>query len=87
MRRQPVYGGFGELLCPIWEIDDAHICVIDSLIDRPQLKPAEKDYLNVLSDLVERYESERHPIPPLPDSELLQHLIELKGGPAGGRGS
>jgi HTH-type transcriptional regulator/antitoxin HigA len=62
------------------ELDQA-IDVIDSLIDRPRLKTAEKDYLDVLSDLVERYESEHHPIPPLPDSELLQHLIELKGVP------
>jgi HTH-type transcriptional regulator/antitoxin HigA len=62
------------------ELDQA-IGVIDSLIDRRRLKPEERDYLNVLSDLVERYETERHPIPPLSDSELLQHLIELKGVP------
>jgi len=30
---------------------------------------------------VERYESEHHAIPPLPDSELLQHLLELRGVP------
>jgi HTH-type transcriptional regulator/antitoxin HigA len=57
------------------ELDRA-IRTIDSLIDRERLKLEEKDYLDVLSDLVERYETEHHPIPSLPDGELLQHLIE-----------
>jgi len=52
---------------------------IDFLIDKNQLQPGEKDYLDVLSDLVERFETEHHPIPQLPDAELLQHLIETKG--------
>ena len=36
--------------------------VIDSLVDRPSLSFDEKDYLNVLSDLVEAYEEEHYPI-------------------------
>lgn len=60
------------------ELDRA-IRVIDSLIDRDHLELGEKDYLDVLSDLVERYETEHHPIPPLPDGELLRHLIETGG--------
>jgi HTH-type transcriptional regulator/antitoxin HigA len=60
------------------ELDRA-IHMIDSLIDRDHLVPEEKDYLDVLSDLVERYETVHHPIPPLPDGELLQHLIETNG--------
>jgi HTH-type transcriptional regulator/antitoxin HigA len=55
------------------------IGVIDTLIDRKRLQRGEKDYLDVLSDLVQRYETEYHPIPPLPDGELLQHLIETHG--------
>jgi HTH-type transcriptional regulator/antitoxin HigA len=60
------------------ELDRA-IQVIDSLIDRDHLEPDEKDYLDVLSDLVERFEKEHHSISPLPDGELLQHLIETSG--------
>ncbi len=59
------------------ELDQA-IDIIDSLIDQDRLQPEEKDYLDVLSDLVERYETEHHAIPPLADSELLRHLIETK---------
>jgi HTH-type transcriptional regulator/antitoxin HigA len=55
------------------------IAMVDLLIDRSHLQPAEKDYLDVLSDLVERYETEYHAILPLPDGELLQHLIATKG--------
>jgi HTH-type transcriptional regulator/antitoxin HigA len=62
------------------------VAMIDSLLDLPRLKAAQKDYLDVLSDLVERYETEHHAIPPLPDSVLLRHLIETKGLPQGRRG-
>lgn len=52
--------------------------VIDSLLSRPRLTREEKDYLEVLSHLVERYEEETHPIPPASDAEMLQHLIEAR---------
>jgi HTH-type transcriptional regulator/antitoxin HigA len=55
------------------------IGMIDYLIDRDYLRAGEKDYLDVLSDLVERYETEKHPIAPLADGELLRHLLEIKG--------
>lgn len=55
------------------------IAVIDALTDRDDLDRAEKDYLDVLSDLVEQYESEAHPMPRATDAELLHHLIEAKG--------
>ncbi len=60
------------------ELDQA-IEVVDELIDRDDLDPSEKDYLDVLSDLIERYESEIHPIEPVSDAEMLAHLIEAKG--------
>ncbi|HUT88402.1 MAG TPA: helix-turn-helix domain-containing protein [Thermoguttaceae bacterium] len=60
---------------------DAAIRVVDSLVGRPALAPEEQDYLLVLSDLVERYEAEAHPIAPLSDADMLQHLIEAKGVP------
>jgi hypothetical protein len=31
-----------------------------------------EDYLNVLSDLVKRFEINEHPLPPVPDAELPQ---------------
>ncbi|HWG47640.1 MAG TPA: type II toxin-antitoxin system HigB family toxin [Gemmataceae bacterium] len=52
--------------------------VVDELIDRDKLEPSERDYLDVLSDLTERYESETHPIEPVSDAAMLAHLIEAK---------
>jgi HTH-type transcriptional regulator/antitoxin HigA len=60
------------------ELDEA-VKIIDSLLSRPTLIPEEEDYLDVLSDLVKRYESETHPIAPVSDAEMLSHLIEAKG--------
>jgi HTH-type transcriptional regulator/antitoxin HigA len=55
------------------------IAVINSLIDRDALTPDEADYLDVLGDLVEKYETEHHPLPPVSDAEMLRHLIEARG--------
>jgi HTH-type transcriptional regulator / antitoxin HigA len=60
------------------ELDKA-VKVIDSLLSRPALTPEEADYLDVLADLVERYETDTHPIAPVSDAEMLTHLIEAKG--------
>ncbi len=62
------------------ELDRA-TAVIDELLDRDDLDPAEQDYLDVLGDLVERYEVEAHPIDAagLTDAEMLAFLIEQKG--------
>jgi HTH-type transcriptional regulator/antitoxin HigA len=60
------------------ELEQA-IQMVDSLIDRDDLDTDEQDYLDVLSDLVERYESEQHPLAPVSDAQMLQHLIEAKG--------
>jgi HTH-type transcriptional regulator / antitoxin HigA len=58
---------------------DAAVKMVDSLLDRKDLAPEEKDYLEVLGDLVEQYESEAHPMAPVSDVEMLRHLIEAKG--------
>jgi HTH-type transcriptional regulator / antitoxin HigA len=55
------------------------IAMIDSLLDKVNLNQGERDYLDVLSDLVKKYESEHHPIPRVEDSDLLRHLLEVKG--------
>jgi HTH-type transcriptional regulator/antitoxin HigA len=58
---------------------DAAISVIDTLTDRDNLDPGEADYLDVLSDLVERYEDQAHPIGEVSDAEMLAFLIDQKG--------
>jgi HTH-type transcriptional regulator / antitoxin HigA len=59
------------------ELSDA-LAVIDKLLDQKRLTAEERDYLDVLSSLVERYERERHPLPPVSDAQMLRHLIEAK---------
>ena len=60
------------------ELDKA-TALIDELIDRSDLDQAERDYLDVLSDLTRRYEAVAYPIEPVSDAVLLAHLIEAKG--------
>lgn len=58
---------------------NAAVKMVDSLLDRKALAPEEEDYLEVLGDLIEQYESEAHPIAPVSDVKILRHLIEAKG--------
>ena len=69
------------LLRPLRSDDDldAAVAVVDGLIDRDELSPAEQDYLDVLSDLVEAYETKNVPIDPVGDADLLRFLIEDRG--------
>jgi HTH-type transcriptional regulator / antitoxin HigA len=62
------------------ELDQA-TAVLNGLLDRDQLDAAEQDYLDVLGDLIERYEDAAHSIDTsdLTDAEMLAHLIEAKG--------
>lgn len=60
------------------ELNEA-VRVVDSLLDRRDLASDEEDYLEVLGGLIEAYESEAHPMPPVSDAEMLRHLIEAKG--------
>jgi HTH-type transcriptional regulator / antitoxin HigA len=53
--------------------------MVDLLLDRRDLASEEDDYLEVLGDLIEQYESEAHPMPPVSDAKMLRHLIEAKG--------
>ncbi|MGO9915163.1 MAG: helix-turn-helix domain-containing protein [Isosphaeraceae bacterium] len=57
------------------ELDEA-IAIIDRLVTRERLAPGESDYLDVLSDLVHKYESTEHPISPASDAEVLRFLLE-----------
>ncbi len=60
------------------ELDRA-IAVINSLLDRDRLSAAEADYLDVLGDLVERYESKTHPMKDVSDGAMLRFLIDQRG--------
>jgi HTH-type transcriptional regulator / antitoxin HigA len=62
------------------ELDSA-IRRIDALLDQKRRNRAEEDYLEVLGNLVERYEAERHPEQPISDAAMLRHLIDAKGVP------
>jgi HTH-type transcriptional regulator / antitoxin HigA len=58
---------------------DAASGVVDELTDRGDLSPAESDYLDVLGDLVEKYEDEHVVMPHVSDGAMLRTLIEEKG--------
>jgi HTH-type transcriptional regulator / antitoxin HigA len=60
------------------ELDHA-IETINSLLDQARRTKDEEDYLDVLGDLVEKYETEHHRVLPVSDAEMLAHLIEAKG--------
>jgi HTH-type transcriptional regulator/antitoxin HigA len=58
---------------------DAAAVVIDELTDRDDLSSAEADYLDVLGDLVEKYENEHVEMPHVSDAAMLGSLMEEKG--------
>lgn len=58
---------------------DAAAAIIDDLTDRDDLSPSESDYLDVLGDLVEKYEDEYVKMPHVSDSAMLRSLMEEKG--------
>jgi HTH-type transcriptional regulator/antitoxin HigA len=51
----------------------------DTLAIKKSMNRAERDYLDVLADLIERYEDQHRAIEPLPDDEILHFLIEQSG--------
>jgi HTH-type transcriptional regulator/antitoxin HigA len=55
------------------------IAIIDELIARPSLAPMEREYLDVLSDQVERYEAQEHPMRPATNAETLRYLMDARG--------
>ncbi len=60
---------------------DQAVEVADRLAVKKSLNRAERDYLDVLADLIERFEDEHHAIEPLPDGDMLRFLIEQRGRP------
>ncbi len=57
------------------ELDRA-IAMIDKLLDQKERSQDEEDYLDVLSNLVEKYEDEHEPLPPVTGAAMLRFLIE-----------
>jgi HTH-type transcriptional regulator/antitoxin HigA len=55
---------------------DAAIAMINQLLDRPELTDDEDDYLEVLSQLVEKYEDEHLVFPEIRGVQALVHLME-----------
>ncbi len=58
---------------------DAAATIIDELTDRDDLSSTESDYLDVLGDLVEKYEDEHVEMPHVSDAETLRSLMDEKG--------
>lgn len=52
------------------------VAVVDSLVSRGDLADGEKDYLEVLIDLVEKYELDAHSQSQPSDAEMLRILID-----------
>ncbi len=57
------------------ELDRA-IAMVDALLDQTRRNSDEEDYLDVLSDLVEKYEDEHEPMPSGSGADLFRFLIE-----------
>jgi HTH-type transcriptional regulator/antitoxin HigA len=53
--------------------------MLKSLLIRGDLASGEQDYLDVFTDLVERYEVETHPMPEVSDAAMLRHVIDASG--------
>lgn len=60
------------------DLDEA-IGVLNSLIGRADLTQAERDYKEVLGDIIEAYETEHVVIPEVRGVELLRFLMEENG--------
>jgi HTH-type transcriptional regulator / antitoxin HigA len=57
------------------ELDRA-IEVIDSLVIRDHLDSGQEDYLDVLGDLVHKYEADHEPIAAVSDADMVRFLLE-----------
>jgi HTH-type transcriptional regulator / antitoxin HigA len=58
---------------------DAATSMIDELLKLPELTAEEDDYLDVLGDLVEKYEAQAHLFPEAPACDVLRYLMDCRG--------
>src|SRR5262245_3968481 len=62
--------------------DDAHLIAAQAVIDRllqEDLDEGAREYLNVLTDLVEAYEDAHEPIPDASEADVLRELLRANG--------
>lgn len=62
--------------------NDAQLTAAQEMIDRlltRRLDRGARSYLDVLTDLVERYEEEHVPIPDAPEADVLRELMRANG--------
>jgi HTH-type transcriptional regulator/antitoxin HigA len=52
--------------------------IMEELLRLDALDPAEDDYLDVLGDLVWKYEEEHDPMPEVSGEDMLRHIIESR---------
>lgn len=52
--------------------------IVAELVARDDLDAAEDDYLDVLGDLVRKYENEAHPMPAVSGEDVLRHILESR---------
>jgi HTH-type transcriptional regulator/antitoxin HigA len=60
------------------ELDRAEV-MLHQLLDAPSLSAPEQDYLEILGNVIDEYESKAHAIEPLPPNQMLAMSIETKG--------
>ena len=76
-----IYGSLLATVLPQAIENDAELDrmmeVIDALVDKgEEISPEEEKLLNLLSELVEKYEDEHYPIDDAPPNEVLKFLME-----------
>lgn len=52
--------------------------IVAEMIARDDLDAAEDDYLDVLGDLVWKYEEDAHPLPSVSGEDVLRHILESR---------
>ncbi len=63
-------------------LDDEELAAAHAVLDRllrQERDEGANDYLDVLTDLVEKYEREVHPIPDASEADVLRFLMESNG--------
>jgi HTH-type transcriptional regulator / antitoxin HigA len=53
--------------------------ILNELLDRDSLDRDRADYLDVLGDLIGKYEVAHHPLPPISEVEMLRHFLDTRG--------
>ena len=57
---------------------DRGLAVLESLLGLGTLDVDEKDYVDVLADLIEKFEASEQAIPAVSEAEMLRHLIDAR---------